>query len=511
LITKVTEKILDAGASWNASFNTFGTTGTNSASFEVSSIPPVNLQQRLGYLIRYPHGCLEQVTSSVFPQLYLSSLTDLSSVRKAEVSRNIKAGILRLAGFQLPDGGMSYWPGSGTADEWSTSYSGHFMIEAETAGYTLPPAFLPQWKKFQRSKAVSWTPSTTDFYGGDLLQAYRLYLLALARSPELGAMNRLREFKYLSPAGKWRLAAAYRIAGQPEVAASLIKGLPLSVKPYRQSYGTFGSDLRDEAMILETLTLMNMKRQSAALVRSIAARLSQQSWYSTQSTAYALIAVSKYCGNTSGSKLQFAYGLNNSKGNVDSKAFLWQQRAVLNASKNNVSIRNKGKNRLFVRLITQGKPAIGQEAPSENNPDVLTMRVSYFSLNGKLVDPSKLSQGTDFVAQVNIYNPGKRGRYTNMAVTQIFPSGWEIINTRLMNQENIFSSSPADYRDIRDDRVNTYFSIEEGKELTYFILLNASYPGKYYLPPVYCEAMYDSSINASVKGQWVEVLPEKYR
>ncbi|KAA8479965.1 hypothetical protein BDE36_3349 [Arcticibacter tournemirensis] len=509
LITKVTEKILDAGASWNTSFNTFGTAGTNSASLEVSSIPPVNLQQRLGYLIRYPHGCVEQVTSSVFPQLYLSSLTDLSSVRKAEVSRNIKAGILRLAGFQLPDGGMSYWPGSGTADEWSTSYSGHFMIEAETAGYTLPPAFLPQWKKFQRSKAVSWAPSTTDFYGGDLLQAYRLYLLALARSPELGAMNRLREFKYISPAAKWRLAAAYRIAGQPEIAASLIKGLPLSIKPYRQSYGTFGSDLRDEAMILETLTLMNMKRQSAALVRSIAARLSQQSWYSTQSTAYALIAVSKYCGNnTSGSKLQFAYGLNNSKGNVDTKSFLWQQPAVLNTSKNNVAIRNKGRNRLFVRLITQGKPGIGQETPSENNPDVLTMRVSYFSLNGKLTDPSKLKQGTDFVAQVNIYNPGKRGKYTNMALTQIFPSGWEIINTRLMDQESIFSSSPADYRDIRDDRVNTYFSIEEGKELTYFVLLNASYPGRYYLAPVYCEAMYDGSINASVKGQWVEVLPE---
>jgi hypothetical protein len=36
-------------------------------------------------------------------------------------------------------------------------------------------------------------------------------------------------------------------------------------------------------------------------------------------------------------------------------------------------------------------------------------------------------------------------------------------------------------------------------------MLNAAYPGKYFLPGTYCEAMYDNTINAGVSGKWVEV------
>jgi len=134
------------------------------------------------------------------------------------------------------------------------------------------------------------------------------------------------------------------------------------------------------------------------------------------------------------------------------------------------------------------------------------MRVGYFTLGGKEIDPASLKQGTDFVAQVNIKNPGKRGRYDNMALTQIFPSGWEILNTRMIGNVEAFPSSASDYLDIKDDRVYTYFSLPEGKEVTYYVMLNAAYAGKYYLPATYCEAMYNNSISGLLKGQWVEVV-----
>ena len=506
VITKVSEHVIEAGASASLPFAANGIGGTNKATIEVSSIPPLNLDKRLSYLIQYPHGCVEQITSGAFPQLYLSSLLELPASKKAEAERNIKAAIARLNGFQLPGGGMAYWPGASEADEWSTNYSGHFLLEAEARGFSLPPAFLSQWKRYQKDKAQSWSPSSYNFYNGDLLQAYRLYLLALAKAPETGAMNRLKESGSLSPAARWRLAAAYRLTGQTEVAAALIRGLPATVKPYNQSYGTFGSDLRDQAMILETLTLLNLKTQASGLARTIAARLSTDYWYSTQSTAYALIAISKYCGqNAAGSRLQFSYRVNQAAGKVNSGAYFWQLQ--LNpASRNSAVITNTGKNRLFLKLAVAGKPAIGQAAMPENNPDILNMRVNYFSRSGQLLDPSRLTQGTDFMAQVTISNPGKRGPYNNLALSQLFPSGWEIINTRLNNNEELVKSSPSDYRDIRDDRVNTYFSLAEGKEVSYFVLLNASYTGKYYLPPSYCEGMYNADINASSKGQWIEVL-----
>ncbi|MBE7177611.1 MAG: hypothetical protein INR69_14480 [Mucilaginibacter polytrichastri] len=505
-LTQITETILEPGKEWKSTFAAIGVNGTNKASVEVSSIPAINLQKRLGYLIQYPYGCVEQTTSSVFPQLYLSRLTELSAQQRAETERNIRLGVSRLNGFQLTDGGMGYWPGASSADEWSTNYAGHFMLEAQALGYTLPAGFLEQWKRFQRTKAQNWAPDTRSFYGADLLQAYRLYLLALAKSPESGAMNRLREFKYLSPQARWRLAAAYKLAGKNDVAAAMIRNLPETIKPYQQLGYTYGSDLRDEAMILETLTLLNEKQRAGELLRKVAARLSQDSWYSTQSTAYALISVAKFCGaNPSAERLQFVYQVNTAKATVNSTAYLSRLPVKMTAA-NTVSLKNSGKNRLYVRVVNQGQPAAATPLPAQQNPDILTMRVGYFTLSGKPVDPQKLTQGTDFLAQVNVHNPGKRGRYDNLALSQLFPSGWEILNTRLMNNEEAFRSSANDYRDIRDDRVQTYFSLNPGEEKTFLVMLNAAYLGRYYLPPTGVEAMYDATIRAQSESHWIEVV-----
>ena len=297
-VTNVTETVIEAGKTWNTPYTPPGMTGTNKGTIELSSIPPINLGERLKYLIEYPHGCIEQTTSSVFPQLFLSDIMDLNSDFKAAIDRNIKAGIERLKLFQTASGGMSYWAGQYEADDWGTSYSGHFMLEAELKGYTLPPGFMDNWKRYQRNAANGWTPKNEKYYyyNDDLEQAYRLYTLALAKAPELGAMNRLKEYPRLSIAAKWRLAAAYIKAGQPEVAKTLINNLTYNISPYAEMGWSYGSSDRDEAMILETLTLLNMKAKAAPLVKEISAELSKDKWMSTQTTAYCLIAVSKFAG-----------------------------------------------------------------------------------------------------------------------------------------------------------------------------------------------------------------------
>ncbi|OAQ42266.1 hypothetical protein A5893_03910 [Pedobacter psychrophilus] len=506
-ITKVDATEINAKSSWSGSFQPIGIYGTNTAQLEISSIPAMNLTKRLNYLIQYPHGCVEQTTSAIFPQLVLNQLTELGGSQKAQVERNIKAGINKLRTFQTEDGGFSYWPGYREADEWGTNYAGHFLLEAQKKGYQMPVGILDNWKRYQSRQANSYTPNSSNFYGGDLTQAYRLYLLALAKSPEIGAMNRLREFQYLSDAAKWRLAAAYHLIGQTGVASQMIKGLSLEIKPYQQMGYTFGSNLRDEAMILETLTQMGRKAQALSLVKSIAAKLSQESWYSTQTTAYSLIAIAKYCGvNKDGSKLNFAYAINGVTKSVSTNTYLERIPVDFKSGNANIKIQNKGDNLLYVRVIREGQPPQGQNPPQNNNPETLSMDVIYKTLNGRLIDPTSISQGTDFVAEVTINNPGKRGVYEQMALTQIFPSGWEIINTRLNDNDGENSSSDYTYRDIRDDRVLTYFNINPRQSLTYQVLLNAAYLGKFYLPSVSCEAMYDNDISAVNTGKWVEVV-----
>ncbi|MES2829406.1 MAG: MG2 domain-containing protein [Bacteroidota bacterium] len=502
-ITNVVSAVIKPGASWMANYKQIGMAGTNSGSVELSSIPPINLKKRLSYLMQYPHGCVEQTTSSVFPQLFLRSLTDLTDQQKASTERNIKAGISRLRGFQTPDGGLSYWPGEGSSDEWGTNYASHFLIEAQNNGYGLPLGMFDELIRYQKAKAAAWVPNSDNFYGGDLSQAYRLYTLALAKKPDIAAMNRLRGFQYLSETAKWRLAAAYQLAGQANVAASLIKGLSTFVKPYNQMGGTYGSDVRDESMILETLTLL--KRSSATQsLQSVAAKMGKDSWYSTQSTAYSLLAIAKFCGqNALTSNLKYDFTIDGNKGAVNSTKSMSN---IPLSFKGGISIRNTGDKVLFARLILQGQPAAGQNNFLPGNKDALLLNISYKLLNGKALDPTTLKQGTDFYAEVTIRNPGKKGYYEQMALTQIFPSGWEIINTRLNDNESILASTPYTYRDIRDDRVFTYFNLRENETAVYKVLLNASYIGRYYLSAVQGEAMYNNNISATVPGKWVQVI-----
>ena len=509
-ITSVSGAELAKGKNWASTITPLGASGTSSGVIELSSIPGINLTKRLNYLIQYPNGCVEQVTSSVFPQLVLNQLTDLMEGQKAAVERNIKIGINRLKGFQTLDGGLAYWPGEKDADEWGTNYAGHFMLEAQARGYSLPVAFLDQWKRYQRNKAITWAPKSTNFYGSDLSQAYRLYLLALAKSPEVGAMNRLKEFQYLSKEAKWRLAAAYQLIGQTETASRMTKGLDYQIKPNKQFSGTFGSDLRDQAMILETLTELGRKADASKLITPVASKFGTDEWYSTQTTAYTLIAIAKYVGqNKSGAKMNYTYTLNGVKKTINSSSILSQIQLNVNLPQGSFSVTNQGDNQLYVRLIRQGQAPSGTNPPIQHNSDVLSMNVVYKTLKGKILDPSKLTQGTDFIAEVSLNNPGRRGDYEQMALTQIFPSGWEIINTRLHDNDGVLVSSPYTYKDIRDDRVLTYFKLNKRETHTYQVLLNASYLGRYYLPTMSCEAMYDHAIQHLVPGKWVEVVEQK--
>ncbi|MGZ4035575.1 MAG: alpha-2-macroglobulin family protein, partial [Bacteroidia bacterium] len=509
-VTDGFDMVLEPGKEWNTEINFKGITGTNKATVEFSSIPSMGLEKRMDYLIQYPHGCIEQTTSSVFPQLYVSNLIELKDVQKNQISNNIKAGLKRLQLFQTSNGGFSYWPGEGYDSDWGTNYAGHFFIEAEKQGYSLPANLKSKWLKYQKQQAQNWSSTARSYneYHGDetneVTQAYRLFVLALSNNPELGAMNRLREEKNLSATAKWRLAAAYQLVGQKEVALKLIEGLSTAVKPYRELSYSYGSDTRDEAMILESLSLLDEKSKAWPVAKNVAAALNSQMWMSTQETAYSLLAMCEYTGvkNNKG-EMSFSYSLNGETNGHEQtcKKTLYQVKYNDKdfAQKATISMKNRGQSTLFAKLIVEGTPLIGDKTANAKD---LQLSVKYKDMKGKEIQPDKILQGTDFVAEVTITNPGTKGYLKEMALNQIFPSGWEIHNTRM---DETGATNAARYQDIRDDRVYSYYDLNQNASKTFVIQLNATYLGKFYLPTVYSEAMYDNLINARVPGRWVEV------
>jgi len=157
---------------------------------------------------------------------------------------------------------------------------------------------------------------------------------------------------------------------------------------------------------------------------------------------------------------------------------------------------------LFAKVIIEGVPLVGDKSAAAKD---LKMEVHYKDMKGKEIQPDKLQQGMDFTAEVTITNPGTKGFLKEMALSQIFPSGWEIHNSRM--DEN-GSTSASRYQDIRDDRVYSYYEMPGNSSKKFVLQLNATYLGKFYLPTVYSEAMYDNTINARVPGRWVEVVKD---
>ena len=500
ITTKIKDDVVKGQQTKNLNFNTFGVAGSNQALVELSTIPNINFSGRLAYLIQYPHGCVEQTTSSVFPQLYLADIFDLSSAKKEETQKNITAGIQRLGFFQKANGGFSYWMGENEINDWGTNYAGHFLLEAERKGFVLPITFKTNFIKYQKQAARSWRPRS-NAYTTDLTQAYRLYTLALAGSPDLSAMNRLRAYKNISNEAVWRLAAAYALVGQKEAASELLDKATYIFEG-TNAYN-YGSIARNKAMVLETLLLND--QETKTLAKEIAKELSSKTWMSTQTTAYCLLSIGKMVVKNGGKSMRFTLSMNGKTEEINTSNALIQRKVPLQNGLNKVRIINLENNVLFTRIINSGKVKLGQEIEQNRG---LNVNVAYKDLQGKSLAVNTLKQGQDFVAEITVSNP-RNTNVNDVALTQIFPSGWEIVNTRFTDYGTTVKSQ-ARYTDIKDDRVNFYFDIQKKRNTvdkkTFTVLLNAAYLGTYYLPGVQVEAMYDNDYFVRKKGSWVNVV-----
>ena len=103
-------------------------------------------------------------------------------------------------------------------------------------------------------------------------------------------------------------------------------GLSVDVPNYTELSGTFGSTLRDQAIVLQALSIMGERVKATPLMKVISAQLSREKWLSTQQTAYCLVAIAKYAGEGGvSSELNFTYRQNGGKWqDVKTDKSVWQ-------------------------------------------------------------------------------------------------------------------------------------------------------------------------------------------
>ena len=509
VVTLRNSQWIETGQSKDLSYNLSSSSTNNQIKLEVSRIPSVDISRRFDFLYNYQHHCTEQLTSKALPLLFVAQFKTIDKTEAEKIKTNVQEAIRQIYGRQLPNGGFVYWPGNAVADEWISSYAGMFLTLAQEKGYAVHANVLNKWKRFQRAAAQNWRmpqeASGWQQWQSELQQAFRLYTLALAGVPEYGAMNRMKEQTGLSIQAKWRLAAAYALTGKMKPAEELVYNVETTVNPYSSMNQIYGSSDRDEAMILETLILMNRERDALQQAKVVSKNLSQEDWFSTQSTAFALMAMGRLAEKLSGT-LDFVWSWNDKQQPaVKSAKAVFEKEIATTPKSGTVSVKNQGKGALSVDLITRTQ-LLNDTLPAIS--DNLRMDIRYANLNGTPLSVNDIIQGTDFMAITSISNISGTSDYTNLALTHIIPSGWEIYNERMVAPETENAAadgsgqsvSKYSYQDIRDDRVLTYFNLRRGETKVFTVRLQASYAGNFILPAVQCEAMYDVNVQARSKA-----------
>lgn len=498
---RTTSATLEPKADWKVTITPHGMTGTNQSLLELSSLPNLNLEQRLDYLIHYPHGCLEQTISAAFPQLYLPKLLKLDPERQNQTEHHVKQAIVKLGHFQSSNGNLMYWPGSTEASDWASLYAGHFLIEAQKQGYTVPLGLLTAWQAYQAKQAQDWVASAQE--DTSATQAYRLYVLAVAGKPQLGAMNRLRESGKANPQARWLLAAAYLLAGQAEAAQQTLTGLTATELNTPTSEQTFSQRLGQLGLQLETLLVLQKARDAERVVQEMVSELGSHTAHNTHDISWALLSVAHYLSRRQ-QPLAVQYTLDQGAATPLSSAqplvspLLTAQDAAFE-----LALHNDGDRTLYATVTQRGIAPAGNEQPVAEG---LSLQAELFDRQGNPVwdtnttpagqSPLQLQQGQDYDLKVTVANT-RGAALKHIALSTLLPSGAEIGTT---------DNSGFSYQEVRDDRVLSYFDLAAGERKIIKIKLNAAFLGEFYFPAISSEAMYQPNIRARTAGISVRIV-----
>ena len=485
--------VIKAGESKEVGIDESFLKGSTAAILKISPTPILNLDKRLNFLLRYPYGCIEQTTSAVLPQLYLDKFSYKAD--KQKIINNINAAIARFSGFQTANGGFAYWQGGNEADIWGSNYAGLFLLAAKDAGYFVPQSLYNRWLNYEKNFVKQNALNRNEMV---IYQANSLFLLALAKEPNISAMNVLYEkFKSsLDNTSLWQLAAAYKLAGMDEIALKIARNTSTEPNLNKHYYSySYGSALRDKAIIANAYKVVYGKNHSE-LLKELSTHLKSDAYLSTQSAGYALYALA--LGLDLNESSQGA--AMNASVNLNGKEVKFAQNSVQSLEFTSGKAVIKTTKDLFASFAVEG---IKKEIPKpfSNN---LTITRSFFDERGNEIDENKLKSSQAFYMKLSVAQNGSFGEIQNLALTQILPSGWEVANTLLNDETPSFArSSQYDFIDIRDDKIMWFFTLYNKKD--FYIRLNAITPGKYTLTGAFVEAMYDDSFQALSEGKAVVV------
>ena len=406
--------------------------------------PLAELRSALAWLADYPHGCLEQTTSRIFPLVTAGDiLATQSSAAASNRAEYVSAGIARVASM-VRERDFVMWPDVNYApwDREVSLYAAHFLVEAEKNGFAAPAKAKRNVMEFLGRWAHSLCARES---------AYACHTLALAGVPDRDRMFRLYDNRAsLDLLSRARVARAFARIGDRRRAGELLANAetPSSVK---------------EASFL-MLALLDLDPFDARIPGLVTYLLSHRdkarlAWGTTEENAHALLALG-------------AYYAHHSPQDGETKFLCWR------------------------------KLELPDQETAVDEQSQLSVERRYLTAEGAPADLTKLARGDLLVVELTVRSTEERN-LADLVIEDLFAGALEPVHSPIdASLYPFFHKGMHDWvlrSDARDDRMIVFskqFHVDKNGEVKFCYPIRVVSSGSFALPQVAAEAMYMPQLRA---------------
>ena len=512
--------------------------GSLSLDVTVSSTVLSELKDAVGFVMQYPHGCIEQTTSNAYPLIIFKDIIKEIGVEvdREQLKKYAEAGIERILTFVNSSGGLSYWPGNSDSHPYGTGFGAMALVEAKKQGFVVPQDVLNKIGGYLESvlsrSAIRQSEERYSDASADTLALYAAVLGRMGR-PQAGAVNALwRNNDKLSSFGLAFLAVAVKeMNGSGRLLGDIISALKKRIVEHddeayvtdRSDYGGFsmGSNIRSHGAVLYALSAVGgddrllVKLLNGLLKR----RRSNGFWGNTQSTIFGIMGIHRYAVTGGSYEPAFDFTVNGksfpSAGfqKLSSRTYSLnlEEASLAGGARVSCRLRNRGSRPVFAssRLLYNIKLEKGALEPTSNG---FTLERSYETAEGRSLSADSLPLGELVLVRLKVKADAK---CYYCAVDDRLPAGFEPLNTNLKTTERVGTArlsaaalktmDKVSYSEIRDSRVFFYVNEMDAGEYEFTYFARTTTAGTCLAPAARVEPMYDPDKSGTSRVEFVTI------
>jgi len=453
----------------------------------------------IDYLLSYPHGCVEQTTSSLMPWFAVEALRPVvprfADMPEAKVKAAIQAGVDRLLSMQLPTGGFAYWPGGRDRVDWASSYAGLGLVMAKESGASVPD-------------------STLEMLGNDLIGSLRglsnikspyemeiatrgLWVLARLGKPQVAYHNYLRDrIETVPPRGRCFLALAMAANGEDKAAALAVLG---SNKPFKAKDDSWMQWNPDDALNLLATAILSPRdpELGKSVDKLMRDRNPYGEWRTTWMNGWSLLALSAYAKTETGRDDTVAISLGT--GEESAAIQLSPETPVAKRSYKTgagLKLLVKSDGNAMVRATIASKPAVVPMQPIARNGLEITRFHERVKPDGSTEPLDKPAVGDLIKVSLRVTLPNDNSRY--LVIEDPLPAIFETVNSDFDSQKAANGPATSEnnwevsHSELRTDRAVFYLDrVWRSGTYTLTYLARCTVAGEATAPPAKVEWMYD--------------------